>query len=787
MKISIIIPTYKYPLEGLKKTLDGVFKFTDLNDKEIIVVSNGQSDDVNNYLRELRDQGLIKLLIFPQPIGYAKAINTGIKHSFGDYLVLLNDDIELLPQEKDQWINMMLFPLLEDPSIGFTGPLKATHHVPGTEIFVDFIIFFCVMIPKKIFIQIGLLDEGFGMAGMEDTEFCFRASKFGYRCQEVPPNQLKYNPELQKYVGGFPIYHEGSYTVTRLEGPAGLYEKNTQRLNDIILMSDERAFIGKSDFIGFYEAPRWIFLAEKLKEFYEEYGRKPKILELGCGTTYQFKYIKDLYDIYVGIDKDPYVIDFAKIDFNGRRRFFICYDIKDLLEKKKSFLSQFDFVIASEILEHLDNIKETYYHIVTNSNGFFITLPYNEAQETGFKYHKHFNLTEKDFDFLKDYETYYQTWGGEVTQNKENKNIKTFYFFKKPSKPKLKILAYVITRDRYFITLPLTIQSLLNQTRVPDKILVIDDGDQKDWENTPLFKYLEGIAYEKGTILEIKKEKQRGQVYNHQKVNKELGKDFDWLFRIDDDEVAEYDLIEKFEKYVLGLQASAARIGAIGVGCYLPYSWFLKEYHPISDFGIKIEEVYLPNIQWSNHEGPIEVEHIHSCFFYKPGIANYPSNLSLVGHREETIFTNQILNAGKKLIVFPNWKVYHLQQPMGGIRSHTDHTMFQKDEAIFREYLKRNKKIYKEPFWVVDIGGIGDSFVLKQVLPEIIEKHSDKQVLLATDKPDLFKDENKVRIVSLALAKRVLPDFDNYNIYKFMEQNKWDKSIKEAYRRLYVG
>jgi len=787
MKFSIIIPTYKYPLEGLRKTFESLFTYTDLEDKEIIVVSNGQSEEVNQYLKDLRSKKLIKLLIYPEPLGYARAINNGIKNSMGEYIILLNDDIELLPQEKDLWINMLLQPILENPRIGFTGPLKASHSIPNTDIVIDFIIFFCVLIPKKIFIEIGLLDEGFGMAGAEDTEFCYRASKLGYTIQEVPPNQIKFNPEIDKYTGGFPIFHEGSYTVTRLEGHDGLYERNTQRLNDIVLMSGERINIGKSDRIGFFEAPRWIFFKEVLEQFEKENGRKAKVLEFGCGTTYQLRYFGDLVDFYLGIDYDPYVVDFAKIDFKGNRRYFIKGEILSILRERKDLLDYFDFVVASEILEHIDNWKEAFYKIATKSRGYFITLPYNEPPEIGFKYHKHFNITEKDFEFLKDYEIFYQTWGGTVTQNKEEKNIKTFYFLKRPPKPKLRILAYVVTRDRYFITLPLTIQSLINQNRMPDKILIIDDGNQKDWENSPLFKYLEGMIYEKGGSLEIKKVPQKGQVYCHQKVNTEWGKDFDWVFRIDDDEVAEKDVIENFEKYILSLGKGGERIGAVGVGCFLPYSWYLKDYHPITDFGIKVNEIYLPNIQWSNYEGPIEVEHLHSCFFYKAGIVNYPLNLSPVGHREETIFTYRLFIEKKKLIAFPNWKVYHLQQPMGGIRTHKDPSLYEKDQRVFTEFLKMNKIFIKEPFWVVDIGGIGDSLVLKRILPEIKEKHKDKQIVLATDKKELYNDIDYVRIVTLALARRVLPNFDEYNIYRFMETNKWNKSIEEAYRRMYVG
>ncbi len=45
MKVSIIIPTYNR-FDLLKTCLDSVEKYTDLKDKEIVVVSNGCKDKI---------------------------------------------------------------------------------------------------------------------------------------------------------------------------------------------------------------------------------------------------------------------------------------------------------------------------------------------------------------------------------------------------------------------------------------------------------------------------------------------------------------------------------------------------------------------------------------------------------------------------------------------------------------------------------------------------------------------------------------------------------------------
>jgi glycosyltransferase involved in cell wall biosynthesis len=91
--ISIIIPTCN--IDNLKLCYDSIVLNTNLDDVE-------------------------------QQIGYTKAINIGIKHSVGDFIILLNDDVLLLNQPKNQWIEILHKPFIEDPLVGITGPVKFT-------------------------------------------------------------------------------------------------------------------------------------------------------------------------------------------------------------------------------------------------------------------------------------------------------------------------------------------------------------------------------------------------------------------------------------------------------------------------------------------------------------------------------------------------------------------------------------------------------------------------------------------------------------------------------------
>ena len=97
--VSIIIPTYTNH-KGLVECLDSIKKYTDMSQAEIIVVANGAPEETRP----------LATLWFDKPLGFAKAVNAGIRASKGDYVVLLNDDCVLLPQPPNQWIELLRRP-----------------------------------------------------------------------------------------------------------------------------------------------------------------------------------------------------------------------------------------------------------------------------------------------------------------------------------------------------------------------------------------------------------------------------------------------------------------------------------------------------------------------------------------------------------------------------------------------------------------------------------------------------------------------------------------------------
>ena len=247
MKISIIIPTFNHLEDCLKPCCESLIQNTSFDNPnreiEVVVVSNGCTDGTEEYIESLK----FNQISFPQPIGYTKAINEGIKKATGDYLVLLNNDTIILNWKKDLWLDFLLQPFLDDSKCGITGPLKRFSEESKSE----FLVFFCVMISRKTFDKLGYLDECFSPGGGEDIDYCAKAQRNGLKIVKIPNS------------GDFPIYHKAEKTVNEIQGWSDIFNRNMNVLRDRydinwkLCNNYERAVIGKNDGIPPKETIRY--------------------------------------------------------------------------------------------------------------------------------------------------------------------------------------------------------------------------------------------------------------------------------------------------------------------------------------------------------------------------------------------------------------------------------------------------------------------------------------------------------------------------------------------------
>ncbi len=220
MKCSIVIPSYNHCEDLLKPCIESIIKFTDLKDIEVIVSANGCTDGTRAYVESLGEH--FKLVWSDKPTGFTIGTNDGIKVATGEYIILLSNDTILLDQGINNWIEMLLKPF-EDPRVGITGPMMIDWESTGRK----FLIFFCVAVRKKLFDELGLLDEIFNPGFGEDVDYCFRATDAGYKLVQVPNSTYQYYaPNFM--LGGFPIFHKGEVTLRDVGGVNELLVRNTE-------------------------------------------------------------------------------------------------------------------------------------------------------------------------------------------------------------------------------------------------------------------------------------------------------------------------------------------------------------------------------------------------------------------------------------------------------------------------------------------------------------------------------------------------------------------------------
>lgn len=325
-----------------------------------------------------------------------------------------------------------------------------------------------------------------------------------------------------------------------------------------------------------------------------------------------------------------------------------------------------------------------------------------------------------------------------------------------------KILCSISTKGRYHTFLPLAIQSVINQTRKVDLLIIYDDNNEPiDVRELPVYQQLFKVMDLKGIKWEWLFAEKKGQHFNHQKANERATREgYDFVWRVDDDNAAEPTVLENLERHML----IEDNVGAVG-GTILTPNW---DTSPRKATG-KINDIdHESNIQWGIINKVKQVEHLHCSFLYRAGVHDYNLALSKVAHREETLFTYGLHNKGYKLFVIPDTITWHFKSDTGGIRSTNNKELYDSDEKIFRNLLN----LQDNTIVVLDCG-MGDHIVFKHVLPYI------KNPIVYSCYPEIIPGK------SIQEARNMFGDIDGYNIYKKMDEWKWNQSLEKAYRKLY--
>lgn len=211
--VSIIIPN-KNKLEFLAPCIDSLFEKTDYTNFEVIIVDNRSTDpDLFEYYDALLKQypGRVQIVNYDAPFNFAHQCNIGADLAKGEYLLMLNNDMEII---QPQWLDRMLEHALRE-EVGVVGaklmypetaklqhagvvlgcghPEGLAHHthlkIPmekdamlnRTKVVQNYcaVTAACLMIQKELYSSIGGMDaENFSIL-FNDVDLCLRVSQLG--------------------------------------------------------------------------------------------------------------------------------------------------------------------------------------------------------------------------------------------------------------------------------------------------------------------------------------------------------------------------------------------------------------------------------------------------------------------------------------------------------------------------------------------------------------------------------------------------------------------------------
>ena len=95
-RISVVIPS-KDQWETLKACLDSIREKTTYPDYEIIVVENNSREpETFEYYKTIDGRDNIRVITWDKPFNYSAINNFGIRHASGQYVICLNNDIQVI-------------------------------------------------------------------------------------------------------------------------------------------------------------------------------------------------------------------------------------------------------------------------------------------------------------------------------------------------------------------------------------------------------------------------------------------------------------------------------------------------------------------------------------------------------------------------------------------------------------------------------------------------------------------------------------------------------------------
>lgn len=216
--VSIIIPN-KDHVADLRKCMDSIEEKSVYRNFEFVIVENNSTEEETfAYYKEIETRDNVNVLYYKGDFNYSKINNFGVAQAKGEYILLLNNDTEMIePDSIKEMLDVCMRPdvgivgaklLYEDNTIQHAGVIIGFGGVAGHAFIgqdrddngyfsriisvqdLSAVTAACLMVRRSVFEEVDGLNEEFKVA-FNDIDFCLKVRKAGYL--------VVYNPYAQFY------------------------------------------------------------------------------------------------------------------------------------------------------------------------------------------------------------------------------------------------------------------------------------------------------------------------------------------------------------------------------------------------------------------------------------------------------------------------------------------------------------------------------------------------------------------------------------------------------------
>ncbi|EKE13699.1 MAG: glycosyl transferase family protein [uncultured bacterium] len=290
--ISIIIPVYK--------NYDMFFKYLEINEQyfegcEVIIMNDYPQENINKQVIKIYPKAIV--INNKKNLGFASSVNHGVSKSTRNYVFLMNSDVVLKDNsflnaldyfKRDQKLFAVGFSQIEKDGkiVGVNrgyfknGLINHSSLIPSPQSLVTN--FWAEggssMFRKKLFIDLGLLDELYNPFYWEDIDLSYRAWKAGYKT--LFDKNIRVDHRHESTIGKY--FSKSQITKTAFRNQLIFHWKN---LTDKDLLLKHLINI-----------PRFIFIPG----FFDALVRLPQILQSRKKAIKSFiKSDKEILDLFV--------------------------------------------------------------------------------------------------------------------------------------------------------------------------------------------------------------------------------------------------------------------------------------------------------------------------------------------------------------------------------------------------------------------------------------------------------------------------------------------------------